>query len=136
MMEDLEVSLLRLNALRELGVKLAIDDFGTGYSSLNYIRQFPMDILKIDRSFLMDPNPETAELTEAIVSLAKIFKLQAVAEGVETDGQLARLQGIHCDFGQGFHFARPLSAEQILAMACAQARPPAEVIQINSARVA
>ena len=84
MMQDLEVSLLRLNALRALGVKLAIDDFGTGYSSLNYIRQFPMDILKIDRSFLMDSNPEMAELTEAIVSLARIFKLKAVAEGVET----------------------------------------------------
>jgi EAL domain-containing protein (putative c-di-GMP-specific phosphodiesterase class I) len=136
MMQDLEVSLLRLNALRALGVKLAIDDFGTGYSSLNYIRQFPMDILKIDRSFLLDPNPEMAELTEAIVSLAKIFKLKAVAEGVETGGQLARLQGIKCDFGQGFHFARPLSGKQILDMANAQAGPPAEVIHIAAARVA
>jgi diguanylate cyclase (GGDEF)-like protein/PAS domain S-box-containing protein len=136
MMQDLEVSLLRLNALRALGVKLAIDDFGTGYSSLNYIRQFPMDILKIDRSFLLDPNPEMAELTEAIVSLAKIFKLKAVAEGVETGGQLARLQGIKCDFGQGFHFARPLSGQQILDMANAQAGPPAEVIHIGAARVA
>ena len=137
MMEDLEVSLLRLNALRALGVKLAIDDFGTGYSSLNYIRQFPMDILKIDRSFLLDPNPETAELTEAIVALAKIFKLKAVAEGVETRGQLARLQGIKCDYGQGFHFARPLSGEKILAMANEQVtRPPAQVIHISAARVA
>ena len=135
MMQDLEVSLLRLNALRALGVKLAIDDFGTGYSSLNYIRQFPMDILKIDRSFLMDPNPEMADLTEAIVSLARIFKLKAVAEGVETGGQLARLRGINCDFGQGFHFAKPLLGEQILAMASAEAKPRAEVIQLG-ARVA
>ncbi len=119
MMQDLEVSLLRLNALRALGAKLAIDDFGTGYSSLNYLRQFPMDVLKIDRSFLMDPNPDSEELTEAIVALARIFKLEAVAEGVESGGQVAQLQGIDCDYGQGFHFARPLSRQQILAMATA-----------------
>jgi EAL domain-containing protein (putative c-di-GMP-specific phosphodiesterase class I) len=120
MMQDMELSLLRLNALRALGVKLAIDDFGTGYSSLNYIRQFPVDILKIDRSFLADPNPEVAELTEAIVQLARIFKLKAVAEGIENAGQLARLQGMNCDFGQGFHFAKPLLGEEILAMAASQ----------------
>ncbi len=136
MMQDMELSLLRLNALRALGVKLAIDDFGTGYSSLNYVRQFPVDILKIDRSFLLDPNPEMAELTAAIVSLAQIFNLKAVAEGIESGGQLEHLQGINCDFGQGFHFAKPLSSQQILAMASAQARPPAEVFHIGAARVA
>jgi len=120
MMQDMELSLLRLKALRALGVKLAIDDFGTGYSSLNYIRQLPVDILKIDRSFLADPNPEVAELTEAIVQLARIFKLKAVAEGIENHGQLARLQGINCDFGQGFHFAKPLLGEEILEMAVSQ----------------
>jgi len=135
MMQDLEVSLLRLNALRALDVKLAIDDFGTGYSSLNYLRQFPMDILKIDRSFLMDPNPDSEELTEAIVALARIFKLEAVAEGVESGGQVAQLQGIDCDYGQGFHFARPLSRQQILAMATA-AKKPAQVIQLPHSRVA
>ena len=123
MMQDLDVSLLRLNALRGLNVKLAIDDFGTGYSSLNYLRQFPMDILKIDRSFLMDPNPDSEELTEAIVALARIFKLEAVAEGIESGGQVAQLQGIDCDYGQGFHFARPLSRQQILAMATARPLP-------------
>ena len=66
-----------------------------------------MDILKIDRSFLADPNPQVEEMTDSIVELARIFKLKAVAEGVENAGQLARLQGIHCDFGQGFHFAGP-----------------------------
>ncbi len=120
MMQDMELSLLRLKALRALGVKLAIDDFGTGYSSLNYIRQLPVDILKIDRSFLADPNPEVAELTTAIVQLARIFKLKAVAEGIENAGQLERLQGINCDFGQGFHFAKPLFGEEILAMALSQ----------------
>jgi diguanylate cyclase (GGDEF)-like protein/PAS domain S-box-containing protein len=117
MMQDMELSLLRLNALRALGVKLAIDDFGTGYSSLNYVRQFPVDILKIDRSFLADRNPEVTELTAAIVQVARIFNLKAVAEGIENTGQLEQLQGISCDFGQGFHFAEPLSAEAIQAMA-------------------
>ena len=120
MMQDMELSLLRLKALRSLGVKLAIDDFGTGYSSLNYIRQLPVDVLKIDRSFLADPSPEMQELTATIVQLARIFKLKAVAEGIESHAQLQRLRGISCDFGQGFHFARPLTGEQVLAMAAAQ----------------
>jgi EAL domain-containing protein (putative c-di-GMP-specific phosphodiesterase class I) len=120
MMDDMELSLLRLGQLRELGVKLAIDDFGTGYSSLNYVRQFPVDILKIDRSFLADRNPEVTELTAAIVQVARIFNLKAVAEGIESDGQLEQLQGIHCDFGQGFHFSEPLPPEAILALVDAQ----------------
>ncbi|HYM55275.1 MAG TPA: EAL domain-containing protein [Solirubrobacteraceae bacterium] len=120
MMQDMELSLLRLKALRALGARLAIDDFGTGYSSLNYVRQLPVDILKIDRSFLSDPNPEVAELTAAIVQLARIFKLKAVAEGIENLGQLERLRDINCDFGQGFHFAKPLLGEEILAMAASQ----------------
>jgi len=120
MMQDMEVSLLRLKALRALGVKLAIDDFGTGYSSLNYVRELPVDILKIDRSFLADPNPQVAEMTATIVQLARIFNLQAVAEGIENVTQLQRLQSINCDFGQGFHFAKPLYGEEILAMASAQ----------------
>jgi EAL domain-containing protein (putative c-di-GMP-specific phosphodiesterase class I) len=124
MMQDMELTLLRLKALRALGVKLAIDDFGTGYSSLNYIRQLPVDIVKIDRSFLADPNPEVAELTAAIVQLARIFKLRAVAEGIENPGQLERLRRIGCDFGQGFHFAKPLEGEGILAMAAAARAMP------------
>jgi diguanylate cyclase (GGDEF)-like protein/PAS domain S-box-containing protein len=116
MMQDMEVSLLRLEALRRLGVKLAIDDFGTGYSSLNYVRELPVDILKIDRSFLADTNPQVAEMTASIVELARIFNLKAVAEGVENVDQLARLQGMRCDFGQGFHFAKPLPAEEILEL--------------------
>jgi len=128
MMEDMELSLLRLESLRRLGVKLAIDDFGTGYSSLNYIRQLPVDILKIDKSFLADPNPEVAQLTAAIIQLAGIFKLQSVAEGIETHGQLVQLQGIKCEYGQGFHFAKPLSADEILAMAIAQQGMPAVLL--------
>ncbi len=120
MMQDMELSLLRLEALRALGVRLAIDDFGTGYSSLNYVRKFPVHILKIDRSFLADPNPEVAELTAAIAQLARIFKLQAVAEGIEDAGQLQRVRAMRCDFAQGFYFAKPLLGEEILAMVSAQ----------------
>ena len=104
-------------------MKLAIDDFGTGYSSLNYIRQLPVDILKIDRSFLADPNPEVAELTAAIVQLARIFNLKAVAEGIESRRPARAPAGHRCDFGQGFHFAKPLTGEEILAMASGQPSP-------------
>ncbi|HEX4837822.1 MAG TPA: EAL domain-containing protein [Solirubrobacteraceae bacterium] len=122
MMQDMELSIMRMKALRALGVRLAIDDFGTGYSSLNYIRQLPVDILKIDRSFLADSNPQVSELTAAIVQLARIFKLQAVAEGIENEEQLRRMREMRCDFGQGFHFAKPLSGEEIRAMAARQSR--------------
>ncbi len=135
MMQDMELTLLRLKALRGLGVKLAIDDFGTGYSSLNYIRQLPVDILKIDRSFLADPNPEVAELTAAIVQLARIFKLKAVAEGIENPLQLERLRRIGCDFGQGFHFAKPLAREGILAMAASARAMPVDVLGARAAEL-
>ncbi len=134
MMKDMELSLLRLHALRELGVKLAIDDFGTGYSSLNYVRQLPVDILKIDRSFLSDPNPQVAELTSAIVQLARIFNLKAVAEGIEDGGQLERLRDVNCEFGQGFHFAKPLSGEEILEMASSQPRGSRADVDAGSRR--
>jgi EAL domain-containing protein (putative c-di-GMP-specific phosphodiesterase class I) len=105
-------------------VRLAIDDFGTGYSSLNYLLRFPVDILKIDRSFLADPNPEVSELTATVVRLAQIFRLQAVAEGIETTEQLERIEATNCDFGQGFHFAKPLSGQEILQMALEHAKRP------------
>jgi diguanylate cyclase (GGDEF)-like protein/PAS domain S-box-containing protein len=122
MMQDMDLSIARMQALRALGVRLAIDDFGTGYSSLNYIRRLPVDILKIDRSFLADPSPQVSELTATIVQLAQIFKLQVVAEGVETAEQLKRTRRMGCDFAQGFYFAKPISGEEIRAMAARQAR--------------
>src|SRR6202040_166604 len=81
MMQDTDLSILRMNALRALGVRLAIDAFGTGYSSLMYLRMLPVDILKIDRSFLADPSPEATLLIAAVVQLARIFNLQTVVEG-------------------------------------------------------
>jgi diguanylate cyclase (GGDEF)-like protein/PAS domain S-box-containing protein len=117
MMRDLDLSIERMESLRELGVRLAIDDFGTGYSSLMYLRRLPADILKIDRSFLADPSQQVTLLTASVVQLARIFDLQAVVEGIETEEQLERLHDMRCDFGQGFYFAKPLTEDQIAAFA-------------------
>jgi EAL domain-containing protein (putative c-di-GMP-specific phosphodiesterase class I) len=115
MMQDMDLSIQRLAELKELGVKLAVDDFGTGYSSLNYIRRFPVDILKVDKSFVDGVNlgGEESALTAAIIELAGILKLRPVAEGIERADQLEKLLDLKCDLGQGFYFARPLPPEGI-----------------------
>lgn len=115
MMRDAAASLVVLRKLKEIGVRLAIDDFGTGYSSLSYVRQFPFDILKIDRSFLTAGGQPSLEddLERAIVSLGRTLKLEIVAEGIERVDQLARLKSLDCDLGQGFYFARPMPPEAI-----------------------
>jgi diguanylate cyclase (GGDEF)-like protein len=114
MIEDVELAIARLEALRDLGVSLAIDDFGTGYSSLTYIRRFPVDVLKIDRSFIdgvAGGSAETQALTASILQLAEILSLKPVAEGIEDAAQLDRLRELGCALGQGYHLHRPLSAE-------------------------
>jgi EAL domain-containing protein (putative c-di-GMP-specific phosphodiesterase class I) len=115
MMADTEFSVARLKELKMLGVRLAVDDFGTGYSSLNYIRRFPIDVLKIDKSFIdgITDEGEVSALTEAILQLSKILRLHAVAEGIETRGQLDRLLELDCEMGQGYLFARPLERAAI-----------------------
>ena len=103
-----------LIALKGLGVRLAIDDFGTGYSSLSYLRQFPIDTLKIDQSFVREITAGSLDdtIVGAVISMGKTLKQKVIAEGVETGEQLAFLQRQHCGEGQGFHFSRPLSAEE------------------------
>jgi EAL domain-containing protein (putative c-di-GMP-specific phosphodiesterase class I) len=115
MMEDMELSIARLRELKELGVELAVDDFGTGYSSLNYIRRFPVDILKVDKSFIdgINEGGEDSALTAAIIELAGILRLQPVAEGIERAEQLERLLELDCDLGQGYYFAKPLDKESL-----------------------
>jgi diguanylate cyclase (GGDEF)-like protein/PAS domain S-box-containing protein len=110
MMADMEVSAVRLQQLKELGVQIALDDFGKGYSSLNYIRQFPVDILKVDKSFIdgVDQDGEVSALTGAIIDLASVLQIRPVAEGIEESEQLERLIELGCDLGQGFLFSRPL----------------------------
>jgi EAL domain-containing protein (putative c-di-GMP-specific phosphodiesterase class I) len=117
MIDDVDLAIERLQALRDLGVLVAVDDFGTGYSSLNYIRRLPINILKIDKSFIdsVDAGDEQGELTAAIVQLARVLKLQCVAEGVERPEQHERLKELNCDCAQGFLLARPMSFEALSA---------------------
>jgi diguanylate cyclase (GGDEF)-like protein/PAS domain S-box-containing protein len=130
LVQDASVAAKRLHELRELGVRLAIDDFGTGYSSLSYLRQFPVDILKIDRSFIntiVDGNQVPA-IVRGLLDLGRTLELETVAEGIEDDAQRDQLRGEHCDFGQGYLFARPLmleDAEQLVTRLISARRRPA-----------
>ncbi|MDW8209371.1 MAG: EAL domain-containing protein [Chloroherpetonaceae bacterium] len=111
---DTEEILEKLKALKSLGVQLAIDDFGTGYSSLSMLNTFPIDTVKIDRSFVNRLNePDGAAIVETIIALSRTMNLTVTAEGVETAEQVAQLQGMQCDTGQGYYFSRPLSEEQV-----------------------
>ena len=110
LMEDADMAVAALERLRALGVHLCVDDFGTGYSSLAYLRRFPVDALKVDRSFVagLGEDPEDSAIVEAVVSMAHSLRLSVVAEGVETDEQLARLRDLGCELAQGFYFAAPV----------------------------
>jgi diguanylate cyclase (GGDEF)-like protein/PAS domain S-box-containing protein len=115
MVRDVELSVLRLEELKALGVRLAIDDFGSGYSSLSYIRRFPVDTLKIDKSFIdfIDNGGEELALTAAIIDLARTLHLRPVAEGVERPEQYERLLALGCDLAQGYFFAKPGTTDAI-----------------------
>jgi EAL domain-containing protein (putative c-di-GMP-specific phosphodiesterase class I) len=117
----------RLRAIRELGVRIAIDDFGTGYSSLAYLRQLPVDCLKIDRSFTtgVDTSPESEALVDTLVQLGKKLGLLTLAEGVETADEMATLREAKVDQAQGFLMAHPLDPETFEAQLLATRRPPA-----------
>ncbi len=114
-MDDAESSVERLQRLKQLGVLIAIDDFGTGYSSLAYLRRFPVDVLKIDRAFIdgLGREPEACAIVAATIGLAHALGIRVVAEGVETDAQLAHLRDLDCDLAQGFLFSRPLPPDQM-----------------------
>ncbi len=107
-----------LQHIKSLGIQLAIDDFGTGYSSLSYLHRFPLDTLKIDRSFIssMGDDGEGMEIARTILPMANNLRLDVVAEGVETIQQVALLKKLHCKYGQGYYFSRPLSAEGTAAL--------------------
>jgi diguanylate cyclase (GGDEF)-like protein/PAS domain S-box-containing protein len=117
LVQDVEVAALRLAALKALGVRVAIDDFGAGYSSLDYLRRFPVDVLKIDKSFVdgVATGQQGRALVQAIVDLGTSLRMVLVAEGIEEEEQLAVLQAAGCGSGQGFLFARPADAEAIEA---------------------
>lgn len=114
LMNDPKVTIATLQQLKGAGIHISIDDFGTGYSSLSYLKRFPIDALKIDRSFIdqMTTNADDAAITTAIILMAHSLRLSVVAEGVETESQLAFLKLLKCNEAQGFLFSRPVPAEQ------------------------
>jgi len=114
-MENAESAVEMLRKIKEIGIQLSIDDFGTGYSSLNYLHRFPIDTLKIDRSFInhIELGNENSEIVRTILYLAKALKLSVVAEGIENIRQLNQLQTLGCQYGQGYLFSRPLPAVEV-----------------------
>jgi len=115
LMRDTEAALRQLSELKKIGVRVAIDDFGTGHSSLAYLRQFPVDSIKIDRAFItgLSDSREGKALIRTLVQLGKALKIETVAEGIEENAQLSMLREEHCDSGQGFLFARPIDPDQV-----------------------
>ncbi|GGY35999.1 hypothetical protein GCM10011297_06290 [Bacterioplanes sanyensis] len=115
LMDDVEAAIGTMQEIKKTGVSIAIDDFGTGYSSLAYIKRFPIDVLKVDRSFVMDipDDPNDMAITAAVIAMAHKLSLDVVAEGVETQAQLDFLRSNNCDEGQGYLFSRPLSLGQL-----------------------
>jgi diguanylate cyclase (GGDEF)-like protein len=117
-MQEPEVTVVKLNALKGLGIKLAVDDFGTGYSSLAYLKRFPIDVLKVDRAFVggLAQGGHDSAIVQTVVSLAKALGLHTTAEGIEERSQWTMLEKLGCDQGQGFVFSRPLKAFDIEAL--------------------
>jgi EAL domain-containing protein (putative c-di-GMP-specific phosphodiesterase class I) len=112
LVQDAESVVDRMLKLKVLGVTFAIDDFGTGYSSLSYLKRFPIDILKVDKSFVDDVVEDQA-LAEVIVQLARTLNLQTVAEGIEQARQIESLRSFGCQFGQGFYLSKPLPTDKV-----------------------
>lgn len=117
LMQDVDAALITLQRLADLGVSLAIDDFGTGYSSLNYLKRFPINTVKVDRSFVMDipGNPDDMAITRAVIAMAHQLKMEVVAEGVETKAQLDFLADQGCEFAQGWLFSKALPLDSVSA---------------------
>jgi diguanylate cyclase (GGDEF)-like protein len=114
-MEDLDIAVLAMKKLRDIGVQIHIDDFGTGYSSLSYLNKFPVTALKIDRSFIskMSVSEENREIVRAIISLAQNLNLKVIAEGIEEPSQLSEISAMECNFAQGYYFSEPMAASDI-----------------------
>jgi EAL domain-containing protein (putative c-di-GMP-specific phosphodiesterase class I) len=129
LMHETDHILLTLREVKALGVRLAIDDFGTGYSSLSYLERFPVDMLKIAKTFVdqLGNGEPRSPLVEAVIGLGEALGLRTVAEGIETAQQLDRLRGLRCEQGQGFLFARPLGEQAIDTLLRKRDAPPGAV---------
>jgi EAL domain-containing protein (putative c-di-GMP-specific phosphodiesterase class I) len=112
LIDNVELATQQLQKLKAHQIQLSIDDFGTGYSSLSYLQQFPVDVLKIDRSFVYTMTPENHHLkiVQGVISLAHALELEVIGEGIETEYQREQLKALNCEQGQGYWFAKPLKA--------------------------
>jgi diguanylate cyclase (GGDEF)-like protein/PAS domain S-box-containing protein len=135
-MDDVELTSSILTKLRGLGISLAIDDFGTGHSSLGYLARFPIDVIKIDQSFVrdVDQDPVKSAIVSAVVALSQSIGSTTVVEGVETLRELDQLERLGCDFAQGFYFSRPLRAGAFDLLLRAGQSPPRDVRELRDAR--
>ncbi len=125
-MKNAETTIASLNKFKQMGIRLSVDDFGTGYSSLGCLRRFPLDVLKVDRSFVREitTNTDQTEITKAIIALARTLRLKVIAEGVETEEQLLFLRALGCDAVQGFLFSPPVAADAFARFLTPCAVPP------------
>jgi EAL domain-containing protein (putative c-di-GMP-specific phosphodiesterase class I) len=125
LMKNPKATVEQLIELKRLGVKISLDDFGTGYSSLNYLRRFPVDFLKIDRSFIAEINQDESanSVAKSVVAIAQSLGLKTIAEGVETKEQLDFLLGCGCYAMQGYYYSKPLEAEEFVKMLAGGFRP-------------
>lgn len=116
--QDVDLVVDKFHSLKRLGVRIAIDDFGTGYSSLGYLQRFPIDTIKIDKSFIdrLGRAAGGSALVKAIIAMSRTFNLKAIAEGIESEGQVSMLRELGCPTGQGYHFAEPLGVDQMSAL--------------------
>jgi predicted signal transduction protein with EAL and GGDEF domain len=133
-MGNVEQTIRQLSQIRALGVRISIDDFGTGYSSLSYLHSLPLDVLKIDRSFIsrMNESSESLQIVQTIMHLAKNLDMDVVAEGTETEAHVAHLNALGCEFAQGYFFSRPVAAAQIRAMLQVLQAAPHQTLPILS----
>jgi len=138
LMRDTSRALETLHNLRSLGIHLALDDFGTGYSSLSYLREFPIDTIKIDKSFVdgITHGSEEAAVARAVIELGRTLNIDTVAEGIESPHQLDELRTLRCDYGQGYHFSRPLPADELGPMLRKESRRVAAHLDAAEAALA
>ncbi|HEX4948072.1 MAG TPA: EAL domain-containing protein [Blastocatellia bacterium] len=135
LMSNAEQSIVLIQQLRELGICISIDDFGTGYSSLSYLHRFPIDTLKVDRSFVsgLSSAGVNTEIVQTIIMLAHNLGIDVIAEGVETNEQLAQLQQMNCGFGKGYFYSKPLDHQRAAELIKTLAPPTCEVSAPNTA---
>jgi EAL domain-containing protein (putative c-di-GMP-specific phosphodiesterase class I) len=131
MLTDTDFAMMQLHNLKALGIRLAMDDFGTGYSSLSYLSRFPVDILKMDRSFVGSEDNST--LTSAIIALGTSLSLEVVAEGIELPEQASSLEELGCEIGQGFLFARPMDSDALTKFLSIAGAPTREDVESSAA---